>query len=136
MKQIFLYWIRSIFSCTRLQTLHSNFFQVSRVLKIRPHLCQYALKKTVKSDWFCHNLTLETQNFSNLIIPQLKKINLLDLKGYKKDPKRPLEMQPPYYSAFKSLIVLQPDQIYIAVLFQYLVKRDASVRYCTVMYTG
>ena len=31
---------------------------------------------------------------------------------------------------------LQPDQINMFVLFWYLVKSDASVRYCTVAYTG
>ena len=31
---------------------------------------------------------------------------------------------------------IQPDQINIVVLFWYLVKSNASVRYCTVAYTG
>ena len=32
--------------------------------------------------------------------------------------------------------IIQPDQINMAVLFWYLVKRYASVRFCTVAYTG
>ena len=34
------------------------------------------------------------------------------------------------------IVYSQPDQINMNVFFWYLVKRDASVRYCTVAYTG
>ena len=32
--------------------------------------------------------------------------------------------------------LLQPDQVNRAVLFWFIVESDASVRYCTVAYTG
>ena len=41
-----------------------------------------------------------------------------------------------YIRGFKPSPQLQPVQILMAVLFWYLVKHHARVRYCTVAYTG
>ena len=39
------------------------------------------------------------------------------------------------WKVWKGVFNIQPDQIYMTVLFWYLAKSDASVRYCTVAYT-